>query len=152
VGAIKATWIGAFAIALVAPASAGWALPNPPALAPAVAAATGPLLLIRHHHGHWRHRHSRWPGDDEPEAAAPGTDQPGAAASPPVTAARAAADRAQPRHPRVGLIRAGDPLGRSGKIGPLTGSCRGRQQRGEGRDLFFSVSRADEWVPAFAGT
>jgi hypothetical protein len=88
VGAIKAAWIGAFAIALVTPASAGWALPNPPALAPAVAAATGPLLVIRHHHGHWRHRHSRWPGDDEPEAAAPGTDQPGAAVAPPVTAAR----------------------------------------------------------------
>jgi hypothetical protein len=74
---------------LVAPASAGWALPNPPALAPAVAAATGPLLLIRHHrHGYWRHRHSRWPSDDEPEAAAPDTNQPGAAAAPPITAAR----------------------------------------------------------------
>jgi hypothetical protein len=90
VGAIKAVWIGAFAIALVAPASAGWALPNPPALAPVVAAATGPLLLIRHHHrhGYWGHRHSRWPGDDEPEAAAPDTNQPGAAAAPPVTAGR----------------------------------------------------------------
>jgi len=88
VGAIKTAWIGAFAIPLMAPASVGWSLPNPPAPLPVLAASSAPLLLIRHHHhhGHRRHRQSRWPGDDEPDA--PGSDQPAVSASPPDAGAR----------------------------------------------------------------
>jgi hypothetical protein len=84
VGAIKAAVIGALGLALSAWAAPASALPHAPMLAIS-AAGSEKLLLIRHHHrhGHWRHRRSHGPGDDEPEAALPGDDAPAASGSSP---------------------------------------------------------------------
>jgi hypothetical protein len=75
---MKAVWIGAFAISLLASIADGRAFPVPP-LGSVVAIPTAPLMLVRHHHhhhGHWRRGHSHETDEAEPEAATPGVPAP----------------------------------------------------------------------------
>jgi hypothetical protein len=103
VGGMKTVWIGAFALALLGSADAGWALPAAPATALEAAGPSGQLLLIRHHRhrGHGRHSRSRW-WDGEPGEAMPGTvtDPPygsgTSAADPPAASASPRASSPEP--------------------------------------------------------
>jgi hypothetical protein len=84
VGAIRTAWSFGFALALLASAGPGWALPSAPSSQADFALSAEPLLLIRHHHrhGHWRHRRPHGFSNDEPAAAIPEAAPPAVSASP----------------------------------------------------------------------